>query len=504
MVAHGMGGAVAQPACPQEGIVRQGCRQGVSRAVARTLSYGRFVRPIPRGRPVAISSEPVLARSPGISYQELLDADTHRVPDVLRLESPRYLGSEDVPVGRYTSREWHHREVERLWRRVWQFACREEDIPRPGDFHIYEIAHLSFLVVRDADGVIHCYPNACLHRGRRLKDHDGHCGELRCPFHGFAWALDGSLKDVPARWDFPHVGTEEFHLPEARVATWGGFVFINPDPDAGPFEEFVRDLAEQFRDWDLASKYTEAHVVKVIHANWKIAQEAFCEAYHVGGTHPQVLPYLGDTNSQVDIWDNCARVITPGGTPSPLLERRPSEEDMLRAMLDVRVDQALPVALEEGQTMRARAAALGRDRWRPVIGEEVDRLSDAEMMDSIDYTLFPNFHPWGALNRIVYRFRPNGDDHRSSLMEVLFLSPFAGERPPPAPVHLLGEDEPFTNAPELGMLAKVFDQDLFNMANVQRGLETTFKPGVTLGNYQESKVRWLHDKLTEWVEGPRP
>ena len=85
------------------------------------------------------------------------------------------------------------------------------------------------------------------------------------------------------------------------------------------------------------------------------------------------------------------------------------------------------------------------------------------MVDNLDYTLFPNFHPWGAFNRIVYRFRPNGDDHRSSIMEVFFLAPFKGERPPPSPVHLLGPDEPWTDAPELGVLGKVFEQDTFNM-----------------------------------------
>jgi hypothetical protein len=133
------------------------------------------------------------------------------------------------------------------------------------------------------------------------------------------------------------------------------------------------------------------------------------------------------------------------------------------------------------------------------VGERVDQMSDAEMMDSIDYTLFPNFHPWGAFNRIVYRFRPNGDDHRSSIMEVLFLSPFTGERPAPATVRALTVDQSWTTATELGMLAKVFDQDVFNMAKVQLGLETTFKPGITLGNYQESKVRWLHHLLGQWV-----
>ena len=173
-------------------------------------------------------------------------------------------------------------------------------------------------------------------------------------------------------------------------------------------------------------------------------------------------------------------------------------------MLDVRVDQQPPITLADGPDRSRRRRRRVRERWRPTAGDRVDAMSDAEMMDSIDYTLFPNFHPWGAFNRIVYRFRPNGDDHRSSIMEVFFLAPFEGERPPPASRHVLGVDEPWTNAPELGMLAKVFDQDTFNMANVQLGLEATFKPGVTLGNYQESKVRWLHHLLGQWVDRDRP
>ena len=448
-------------------------------------------------------TDPTAARSPGITYQQLLDADTHPVPAVLRLESPRFLGDADVPIERYTSREWHLLEKERLWKRVWQFACREEHIPQPGDHIVYDIAGLSFIVIRTESGAIKSYPNACLHRGRRLKDYEGNCSELRCPFHGFAWTLEGKLADVPAGWDFPHVEArkdDDFQLPECQVATWAGFVFINPDPDAAPFADFIGELAQQFEIWDLGNRYVEAHVTKVIAANWKIAQEAFCEAYHVNATHPQILNSLGDTNSQVDIWDTCARVITPGGTYSPLLgSQGPSETEIIRAMLDVRVDQEAPLTVPEGSTARAVAAAAARQRWRPIVGDRVDQMSDAEMMDSIDYTLFPNFHPWGAFNRIVYRFRPNGDDHRSSIMEVMFLSPFSGERPAPAKVRELGVDEPWTTATELGMLGKVFDQDVFNMAKVQLGLETTFKPGITLANYQESKVRWLHHLLGQWV-----
>jgi phenylpropionate dioxygenase-like ring-hydroxylating dioxygenase large terminal subunit len=319
-------------------------------------------------------------------------------------------------------------------------------------------------------------------------------------FHGFAWGLDGALADVPARWDFPHVDAGDFHLPEAAVGTWAGFVFVNPDPTADSFEAFVEDLADQFAVWDLANFHKEAHVARVLPANWKIAQEAFCEAFHVNATHPQILTYLGDTNSQVDIWDNCARVITPGGTPSPLLDWEPSQDEMMRAMLDLRLDEELNTTVPKGQTARAMMAEMSRTKWRPVLGARVEAMSDAELVDSIDYTLFPNFHPWGGLSRIVYRFRPNGDDHRSSIMDVMLLSPFAGARPAPAPVHWLADHEQWTDAPELGLLAKVFQQDSFNMGKVQLGLETTAKAGVTLGNYQESKIRWLHQKLGEWIE----
>lgn len=446
------------------------------------------------------SVKPHSARSSGVTYQQLLDTDAYPVPDVLRLESPRYLGSDDISKDRYISREWHEREVDRLWRRVWQFACREEQIPQVGSFVVYDIANLSFIVMRCADGGIKAYYNACLHRGRQLKDASGRCAEMRCSFHGFSWALDGSLSDVPARWDFDHVDDAEFALPEAKVGTWGGFVFINPDLNAAPLEDFLGDLPQHFARWDLASRYIQGHVCKTVRANWKVAQEAFCESYHVSGTHPQAVPYLGDVNSQVDVWDNFARVITPGGTASPLLGWEPTEEQILRYMLDIRIDEESFVSLAPGQTARAASAAAARERWRPVVGEQVDEWSDAEFIDNIDYTLFPNFHPWGAYNRIVYRFRPNGNDHRTALMEVFLLAPFSGERPLPAKITYLGPDDPWTMAPELGMLAKVFEQDSFNMPMVQKGLEQTAKLGVTLANYQESKVRWLHQQLAAWLE----
>jgi nitrite reductase/ring-hydroxylating ferredoxin subunit len=437
-----------------------------------------------------------MTRSPGLTYQQLLDQDTHAVPPVLRLQSPRDVGLNEFSIDRYISKEYHDKEVERLWMKVWQFACREEEIPEPGDHIRYDIAGRSFLIVRQLDGSIKTYPNACLHRGRMLKENDGHASEIRCAFHGFAWNLDGCLKDIPADWDFPQVDKRNFGLPEIPTDTWAGFVFINPDQNCAPLAPFIKDLADQFERWDLGALYIQAHVARIVPCNWKIAQEAFCEAYHVNGTHPQILRSLGDVNSQVDIWDNCARVITPGGTPSPLLDYDVSEQEILRAMMGLPPDAEIP-PLPEGMNARAFLAAMSREGLRPNAGSRVDAYCDAEIVDSIDYTQFPNFHPWGAFNKIVYRFRPNGNDHRSAIMECYQLMPFEGERPPAARIHWLGPDEKWSSV--LGFLGRVFDQDVFNMPNVQLGLESTYKPGITLSAYQEGKVRWLNHKLTEWV-----
>jgi phenylpropionate dioxygenase-like ring-hydroxylating dioxygenase large terminal subunit len=436
----------------------------------------------------------------GLSYQQLLDSDTRSVPPVLRALSRRDLGSRDIPVERYVSRAFHDLEVEKLWKRVWQMACREEELPEVGDHVVYEIASLSILVIRTAPDVIRAYHNVCLHRGRLLKDRDGRCAEIRCPFHGFTWSLDGELVSLPAAWDFPHVDVEKFKLPELRVGTWGGFVFVNMDPACQPLADFLVGLDRQFERWPLERRYKQAHVAKPMRANWKVVQEAFMEALHVVATHPQLLPGIGDTNSQYDVYENFSRAITANGTPSPELRKTPSEQEILDSVIGRRADGESLAILPPEATARAFLAAATRETLRETQGADVETLCDAELVDSFYYTVFPNFHPWGAFNRIVYRFRPNGDDPDSSIMEVMFLAPYRqGEKPPPAQIHWLGVDEDWTAAPELGFLARIFNQDSFNLPQVQRGLKALQKPGVTLAMHQEAKIRHFHLLLEKWL-----
>jgi len=504
-------------------------------------------------------------RSSGITYQQLLDEDSHPVPEIMRTQSPMPPGPTIVPADRYYSKAFHDLEVEKLWSRVWQMACHEDDIPDVGDYNVYEIAHLSFLIVRTGEDEFKAYHNACLHRGRMLKIKDGkRAREFRCAFHGWAWHTDGRLKEVPCHWDFPTVSEETHSLPEVKLGRWGGFLFINPDPQAEPLEDFIGNLSDQFPNLPYEKRYKVAHVAKILRCNWKIAQEAFSEAYHVIATHPTILGSIGDANTQYDVFGNYSRAMSPNFTPSPHLTGPVEPLDDARLYTRQRhaltghvyergedglvhvtnregvtskfkpdaawvegpltqpdpnmcnwiggeqlegaegVPAPAPPEVPEGQNLRQVMAAPVREMFRGTLGDAVDNVPDAELLDSIYLTLFPNFHPWGSFNQIVYRFRPNGDNPEECIHECMYMapSPDGDNRPPPAPVHWLGPDDDWVEAPELGMLTKVFNQDIVNMPEVQRGLKMLKNPEVIYANYGETKVRHFQELLTEWVERP--
>ena len=119
------------------------------------------------------STEPPSPRSPGTSVQEYLDNDARPVPAVLRYDINEDLGTAPLDVERYISREFHDREVEKVWRKVWQFACREDHIPNPGDHVTYDIADDKLIIMRQPDGTIKALYNVCLHRGRALRQEGG-------------------------------------------------------------------------------------------------------------------------------------------------------------------------------------------------------------------------------------------------------------------------------------------------------------------------------------------
>jgi phenylpropionate dioxygenase-like ring-hydroxylating dioxygenase large terminal subunit len=449
------------------------------------------------------------ARCDAPSVQEILDTDTRPVPPVLRRQGYSYQGSDDIPAERYFSKAWHDLEVEHVWKKVWQMACREEEIPEVGDHVVYDVVGMSFIVVRSAPGEIKAFVNACLHRGRKLRTEDGASTSFRCPYHGWTWDVTGALTEIPCRWDFPHIDAQNGRLPEARVGTWGGFVFINPDPGCEPLESYLGELPEHFARWRLEDCYKAVHVKKRMPANWKVCAEAFIESYHVIDTHPQIMPHTADANTQYDNYEgqHFNRMITPMGVPSPHLAECSGQRtvDAMVATSGRQVGAVGALALPEGQTARAFMAEVARRRCAELTGIDYADASDSEMLDAIQYFVFPNFFPWGGFSpNIVYRFRPDGNDPESAIVEIMILHRFdpSKPRPAPVPVHEMRDDEVWADARELGGLGAVFDQDMSNIPYVQEGLHATTvgKNAVSLGDFQESRIRDLHRTLERYIQ----
>ena len=446
----------------------------------------------------------VPAVDPDAFYERVCKADSRPVPEVLRESHPFPGGQVTVPVERYTSREYHNLEVERLWKKCWQMACREEEIPQIGDTHVYEIASMKFIIVRSSPTKIKAYANSCLHRGRQLVDCDGRYGELRCPFHGFGWDLEGRLAKIPGAWDF-EIDPETWRLPEAQVGTWGGFVFINPDLKAAPLSDFLGDIDKHYARYPLQDRYISGHAAKVVPTNWKAAQEAFMEAFHVQGTHPQLLPQSANTDYKYDCYGNYARAIGVNFIPSIWASENPNEQQMMDAAMDVRLDEKPTVIVPDEKTARLQTAHLARQAVSQFIGDAADKMSDTEMVDSFFMNIFPNIHPWAAYSRITFRFRPYKDDPDRSIQDVYILSPFKGERPPAAKVRWLSDDEDWTKAPEIGgYLARIINQDLFNMQPGQDGMKSSVRGYLTFSRYQESKIRHFHSLMDKWVDQSGP
>ena len=236
-------------------------------------------------------------RCPGISYTDMLAVDTRPAPDYLVMESNQELGDAAISTERYTSAEFAALEDEKMWPNVWQFAAREEDMPDPGDTVVYEIGDKSFLLVRQQDDSVRAFYNVCLHRGRKLKLESGPSINLRCPFHGFTWKNDGSLKEIPCQWDFKHLEGQDLSLPELKVERWQGFIMVTENHDLPPFREWIGPGVEHYDNWRLDECTTVGWVARVVPANWKAAAEAFMEAWHTIVTHPQILPFTADANT---------------------------------------------------------------------------------------------------------------------------------------------------------------------------------------------------------------
>jgi len=451
-------------------------------------------------RPADPDLAPGVARCPGPSPQDVIATDADNPPPALLEQQYEYLGDENISWSRYTSQEFHDLEMARLWTRVWQWACREEHIPNSGDYYVYDIGDHSVIVMRGADQQIRAFANSCPHRGMQFCE-SGSQGSgkqfLRCPFHGMSWHLDGQLREIPCRWDFPHIDEDNFGLTEVACERWGGFVFINLDPNAQPLENYLEVLPEHFARWPLEDRFITLHTEKILPGNWKMCMEAFLEAFHVLATHPEGLRSSGWANTQYDIFSpHVTRFLQNLSSGNPHYEKTYSEAELFAFMGHD------PQSLPDNTTARAEHARILRENLGASMGVDLSAVSNSEMLDSIEYHVFPNacFFP-GIAIPLIYRFRPLGVDR--CIHDIMLLQPIPdeGTRPPPASVERLDIDEPYVSLESFrtNRLAAVLDQDTENFRRQWAGIKASIRGTQTLGNYQEARIRHFHQTLDHYL-----
>ncbi len=197
-----------------------------------------------------------------------------------------------IPSGRYTDPAFFELERKHLWSRVWQMACRLDEIPEVGDWVEYECLGRSAIVVRTTTDEIRAYHNVCRHRGTQLVSGRGRrATAFTCPFHGWCWNLDGSNRAVfaPDVFDPALLEPDDIALSPVRLECWGGCAWINFDDDAPALRASLDPFATYHDALAVDRMHAESWFETVVPANWKLVAEAFMEGYHADQTHPQLL-----------------------------------------------------------------------------------------------------------------------------------------------------------------------------------------------------------------------
>jgi phenylpropionate dioxygenase-like ring-hydroxylating dioxygenase large terminal subunit len=443
--------------------------------------------------------------------EEILRRDKIPADATTRVSAEHRIGTNPLDARRYYSREFFDLENEKLWPRVWQYAAWSYDIPKVGDVAVYRNAGRSVLVVRQPDGSIKAFANSCLHRGRELCTAAvQNVGELKCPYHGFTWSLDGSLKWVPCHWDFPQVKPETHKLAEVRCEQWNGFVFINFDNKAPSLKEYMGKMVEQWdsvEGWNFHKRFRAVSVIRPMAVNWKVCMEAFIEVLHGYESHPHTRFGGSDVQTQYDIWPDephFSRMHTPMGYPSPHCVPAPSEQEILDnyiAGFAPELTGSAAATLKPGESPREAMQRITTMVYKQRLGVDLSEQPVSYLVDPIQYTIFPNFAPWSSLGApLVYRFLA-GDDPDHSIFETQLFLPFAGERPPSGRTVVVGPGESLASVPELGGLGFILQQDVENLEPMQRGLKANITNKVTLSEYQEVRIRHYHRTLDAYLHG---
>lgn len=433
-------------------------------------------------------------------------------PDLSQLDFDRF--RMHVTTDRYSSREHHERERDRLWMRVWQVAGRADELPETGDWMEYGILDQSYVIVRGKDGTLRGFVNACRHRGNALCEGRGHSARLVCPYHRWSYDLDGRLLAVAKPEAVGPIDKNEHALLQVPVECFAGFIFLNPDPQAAPLADYLGEVAELLAPYHLEEMIPVGlNVRESLDCNWKVIMDAFDEGYHIQGIHPQLQRSYDDSRERYSFFGDHSVATGPFGA-SNLTEFGPEQQvEGIRELTQTfpGIAEALPrfdelvdacrgedgsLAFPEGVTARTLLQQATRDTLSGK-GLDVSALTDNQMSDNQFYLLFPNFFLTIRAGEGVFISsvpHPDGDPNRCIWHVVNF--------------QWLPPEQRAEQRAELVEVAETdhfdyflaLEQDYEQMQRQQKGLRNRALDSITLAR-QEVRLAHFHSALDRWLQG---
>jgi Rieske 2Fe-2S family protein len=205
-----------------------------------------------------------------------------------------------LPARYYTSPEIFRAEMERFYFGSWICAGRAERIPKPGDYFLRNFAGESLIVTRDAAGAIRAFFNVCRHRGTRIctVPEGAFAGRIACPYHGWTYALDGSLLGAP-HMEQPGFSRADYPLRAVAADVWDGHIFLHCGVERQPLAAQISGLPGKFAAWRMEELRLQRRITYDVKANWKLLVSNYNECVHCPFIHPalnRLTDYLGADN----------------------------------------------------------------------------------------------------------------------------------------------------------------------------------------------------------------
>jgi len=204
-----------------------------------------------------------------------------------------------LPGWAYFSQELFELECETLFKTHWQFVCHVNEAADIGAYVTFDVAGERALVIRGHDGILRAFHNLCRHRGSRIvPDARGVCNKaMVCPYHGWAYNLDGGLRGIANRDTFPPMQAEKWGLKPLEMEIWNGLVFIRFQAGPQPaVAEILARFVDEIAPYDLADMVpTDSNSMDdLLPVNWKSVRDVDNEGYHVRQAHPGLHQLYGN------------------------------------------------------------------------------------------------------------------------------------------------------------------------------------------------------------------